>query len=335
MLAFHLDGTGAFPHILPVGPTAIPEPLFVLGVPRSFTSVVAAMLGQHPEMYGVPETQLFSAETIAQWWDLCSASTFPMADGLLRAIAEVFLGTQTDATIQAARGWLRRRAAWTTGLVLEAIAAQVAPRALVEKSPSVVYSPESLLRCYNMFPRARFLHLVRHPRGQAESVLKALRDMGTQGPPPHWLVHLACYSEERTGLPVQEQRELDPQLGWYALNQNVRNFLHAVPAEQQLQVRGEDVLCAPLPTLRGVAEWLGLRTDDEALHEMTHPERSPFACLGPRDAKYGNDPNFLESPRIRASHAPVLSLEGPLSWHKDGREFLPHVKRFARDMGYE
>ncbi len=293
------------------------------------------MIGQHPEMYGLPETQLFSAETISQWWDLCSASTFPMADGLLRAVAEVFFGCQSDTTIQIARGWLRRRASWTTGLVLEAIAAQVAPRTVVEKSPGVVYSPESLLRCHSMFPRARFLHLVRHPRGQAESVLKAIRDMGTTGPPPHWLIHLACYSEGPTGLPMQGQRELDPQVGWYALNQNVRNFLQAVPPEQQLQVRGEDVLRAPLPTLRRVAEWLGLRTDDEALHEMTHPERSPFARLGPRDAKYGNDPNFLENPRMRASHAPVLSLEGPLSWRKDGREFLPHVKRLAREMGYE
>ena len=38
--------------------------LIILCPPRSFSSVVAAMIGQHPELYGFPELQLFSDESM-------------------------------------------------------------------------------------------------------------------------------------------------------------------------------------------------------------------------------------------------------------------------------
>ena len=39
-------------------------PLFILGAPRSFTSICCAMLGNHPDMFGLAETNLFGAATI-------------------------------------------------------------------------------------------------------------------------------------------------------------------------------------------------------------------------------------------------------------------------------
>ena len=48
--------------------------------------------------------------------------------------------------------------------------------------------------------------------------------------------------------------------------------------------------------LRKIAGWLGLRTDDAAINEMRHPERSPYACFGPPGARFGNDRFFLENP---------------------------------------
>src|SRR5438874_389166 len=37
-------------------PSGFADPVFILALPGSFSSVVCAMLGQHPEMYGLPET---------------------------------------------------------------------------------------------------------------------------------------------------------------------------------------------------------------------------------------------------------------------------------------
>ena len=37
-------------------------PVFILAPPRSYTTLICAMLGQHPELYGLPELHLFIAE---------------------------------------------------------------------------------------------------------------------------------------------------------------------------------------------------------------------------------------------------------------------------------
>ena len=76
-----------------------PQPstlLIVLGPPRSFTTVVSAMLGQHPQMYGLPEVHLFAAETMAEWWRQCAEATFNMDHGLMRVAAQLFFGDQTE-----------------------------------------------------------------------------------------------------------------------------------------------------------------------------------------------------------------------------------------------
>jgi len=78
------------------------EPLFVLAPPRSFTSLISTMLGQHPRMYGFPELNLFMAETMDEFWrgtdgDGERKSTFwpVMRHGLLRTVAQLYAGEQT------------------------------------------------------------------------------------------------------------------------------------------------------------------------------------------------------------------------------------------------
>src|SRR5262245_4334853 len=158
--------------------------LVILGPPRSFTTVVSAMLGQHPEMYGLPEVHLFGAETVAEWWQQCANATFDMDHGLIRVVAQLFFGGQTEITVSRAAGWLQRRAHFTTGLIFEELAGKVRPRMLVDKSPSIVYRLDSLRRVYEMFPQAMFLHLVRHPRGHGESVMRYLGERQKIGPVP-------------------------------------------------------------------------------------------------------------------------------------------------------
>jgi hypothetical protein len=79
---------------------------------------------------------------------------------------------------------------------------------------------------------------------------------------------------------------------------------------------------------------LGLRTDATAIDCMKHPERSPYAFLGPPGARYGNDSFFLQNATLRPSRAVAHSLSGPLMWRNDGQGFSPEVKRLAREFGY-
>ena len=108
-----------------------------------------------------------------------------------------------------------------------------------------------------------------------------------------------------------------------------------VPADQQMRVRGEDLLAEPDEVLCRIATWMGVRSDAPAIEEMKHPERSPYAFLGPPGARYGNDAFFLQDPAFRPGRSGLHYLEGPLSWRNDGQGFSPEVMRLAQEFGYE
>ena len=105
--------------------------------------------------------------------------------------------------------------------------------------------------------------------------------------------------------------ELDPQGSWYERNLNICEFLELVPADQKMRVRGEDILTDPSRHLQEIAGWLDVRTDAQAIEEMKHPERSPYACFGPKNACAGNDPSFLCDPVLRPAQLKRQSIEGP------------------------
>ncbi|HSY40228.1 MAG TPA: sulfotransferase [Polyangia bacterium] len=305
-------------------PSGSPDPVFILSPPCTFSWVVCAIVGQHPEMYALPELHLFTADTIAEWWDLCSHATFEMDHGLVRAVAELYFGGQTEAAVSRARGWLRRRSHYTTGLLLETIAERLEPLVAVEKSPSTAHSTATLERTFGMFPNARYIHLVSHPRLYCEAVLDALGNArrGNELPPTHWLAQLA------------PGPELDPQLGWLAANLTIAGFLARVPADRQKVVRGEDILGDGTAGLVALAAWLGVRTDPEAIEEMRHPERSAYVAPGPPSAAFGSDRFLRPGPLVRSEWSRPRCVDGPLAWRSNGRGFLPEVKRTARELGY-
>jgi hypothetical protein len=317
------------------GRSAVPDPVFILAPPCTFSWVVCASLGQHPELYGLPELHLFTADTVGDWWELSSRATFEMDHGLVRAVAELFFGGQSETAVSRARGWLRRRAHFTTGLLLETIAERVQPLRVVEKSPSTTYSAVTLQRALDLFPDARFVHLVSHPRLYCEAVLEILGDAveANELPPSHWLVRLASGPASAAG-DAERQGELDPQVGWLTAHRTIAEFLTRVPPENRRLVRGESLLEPETDELALLAAWLGVRTDAEAVEEMRHPERSPFARLGPPSAAFGSDRFLRPGPLVRPEWSRARSLEGPLGWRRDGREFLTEVGALARELGY-
>jgi hypothetical protein len=318
----------------------VASPLFILAPPRSFTSVIGTMVGQHPQLYGLPETKLLGFESMAEWWRRCQ--TWPMMHGLLRALAELYFGGQNRPNVTRALGWLRRRLHLSTGAVMESLAQRVAPLILVEKSPLIVVRIESMRRAQALFPDARFIHLLRHPRAQGDSILKVdsvIQEDLPGAPLMKWVERFGSYppappAPGEEPEPPASPGSIDPQWGWYAQHRNILDFLEEVPPEQVLRIRGEDVLTDPDSALFSLATWLGLRADAAAIDEMKHPERSPYACIGPHGARYGNDLLFLRSPALRPARAESKSLDGPLPWRTDGRGFAPAVRRLAQEFGY-
>ncbi len=298
-------------------------PLFLLAPPRSYTSLINAMLGQHPQAFGLPELCLFNVEKLKGLWVRNSdemENYSKTRQGLLRAVAEIYAGEQTTATIAMAHHWAAARQEKSTAAVYRELVAKIHPLVPVEKSPSYTISLKRMLAMYEAFPDARFLHLTRHPVGQCKSVMN-LND--------------GAFALYVNAIEFMEDRAIiEPQLAWHDLNINILNFLDRVPAQQQMRIRGEDIMGDPPRYLAQICRWLGLRDDAKAVAEMMHPERSPFACFGPINALFGNDPNFLSGPTFHQQKVKMPRLDEPVSWRPDKKGLRPEVIALAQEFGY-
>src|SRR5262249_49372290 len=121
----------------------IAKPLIILALPRSFSSLTCAMLGQHWQMFDLLETQLFEVDTMEAWWD--SYIETHDSDGLIRSIAEVMFGGQTAREVKIARKWIWERLSWSTTDVAWLLAERLYPLGLVEKTP-LEHSSKQVLR---------------------------------------------------------------------------------------------------------------------------------------------------------------------------------------------
>jgi hypothetical protein len=298
-----------------------PQPIFILASPRSFTSVICAMLGRHPQLYGVPELNLFTAETLEQLVRRMKGSRLQQQHGLLRTIAQLYAGEQTLLSIEMARRWVFNRLHKSTGEVYTELCHKVAPLRIIDKSPSYSMKSIYLNRIRETFPDAYYLHLIRHPRSQGNSVMNLSDGILAQ----------ICRSIDYSTKPYT----LDPQYLWYRMQSKILDFLSTVPSHQQMRLRGEDILNDPQSQFETICQWLNLDWDESSYEAMLRPQDSPYACIGPYGARFGNDPNFLNSPAFRYRPIAPSQLEGALPWRNDNKGFLPPVIKLAQELGYE
>ena len=278
------------------------------------------MIGQHPELYGVPELNLFMADTLEEMCEKLVGVKQIQLHGLLRTVAQLYSGEQNITSIEMARRWIFRRLAHSTVDVYWELCEKVDPLCIVDKSPIYAASRGYLNRIRRVFPEAYYLHLLRHPRTQGESILNVAGGA---------MAVLADSIDYSTDPPT-----VDPQIAWYRIQKNILRFLWGIPPKRKMCMLGEELLNDPNKNLKEICLWLSIRTDQEAIEAMLHPEDSPFACLGPLGANLGNDINFLKAPELKRVEVEGSFLEGPLPWRKDGEGFRWTVLKLAQEMGY-
>jgi hypothetical protein len=229
-------------------------------------------------------------------------------------LAHYEFGDQTIECLAAARTWLSQRGHWSGADVMDVLMARLGPRIAVEKSPENVESAATLRRLSAAYPRARYLHLTRHPitaqASMARHLLTTLPDQPRLGQP-------------MTGVAA-----------WYRAHARILRFTARLPGHRVIRLRAEDVLNDTSAQLRAIAGWLRLRTDDAAIEAMRHPEGSPFARLGPPESGVvgGHDHGFLRDPVPRPVELPP-AVELPTGWH--GENYLwQRMVELARQLGY-
>lgn len=296
-------------------PNPLPPPLFIIALPKSYTTVLGGILGQHPGVVSVPELNLFTGPTVLDWAMQPGHQVF--CDGLLRTVAQFEFGMQTAESVSAALAWLQERADWPVTTLFDHLRQRVAPAILLDQSPLYTQRPAFLARIINSYPDARFIHLVRNPTAWVES-------MGRWGAMGDLILRM--YSDPEMGL----ERPLQPLEIWDVVHDGIGQMLSGLPAHQRITICGEEVVTRPTRVIAETLDWLGLPYDDRTTEDMLHPERSVFASWGPPGARGGNNPDFLSSPhlRLRDDFDELIKI-------KAGTMAVPtSVRERARTYGY-
>lgn len=293
----------------------------MLSPPRSFSSVVCGILGRHPQLYGVPELNLFVSTTMEGWYTTHTQhrNRIQSTHGLLRVLAQLHEEQQTEQSIDNAWNWLAKRRDWSTLKMWEYLSDLVYPKILLDKSPLTSIRSGFMQRALEMIPQAYFIHLTRHPIPASKSfdeLRSRLKKHNVEG-------DLAA-SDNKTPLEV-----------WHHSHNTIMNFTAQLPEGQSIRIQGEKLLTENDKYLIQLSEWLGIRSDEEALYAMKHPEFSPYACVGPVNARYGNDPKFLMSPELRAAKFRKTPIEPHPYYLELKEDSKPAILSLAHQFGYQ
>jgi hypothetical protein len=274
--------------------------------------VVCGVIGQHPELYGLPEVNLFHTDTVDDFLlETSNAGHRFMRAGVLRVLAELHHGEQNEDTVSEAEAWLIEHADWPLSHVLSHIAELVHPRRCVDKSPANC-SAKPMSRLLKAFPRSPFLHISRHPRAVGNSTWKAM-----QG--------------KRRGMAL---RPTVIEKRWRDRHEIILRLEERLEPRQMMYMKGDWLIADPDFYLPQICDWLGVSSAPAMIEAMKHPEDSPYACVGPSNAREGNNPGYLKDPHLRIAPPPDLSLEGPLEWVPGGGGFAVQSRELAQLLGY-
>lgn len=298
--------------------------LMMLCPPRSFSSLVSTMIGQHPQIYGFPELHVMVRETVSEAleWER-RREKYLGPPGLLRALGMLLHDGQGPDEVLMAANWLEDRQHWPSHRVMDVVMELAAEKTgavyCLEKTPTLAFLPRALERVRRCWPDALYIHVTRHPVNLKKSIDE--------------------YIDNQPRLSAEEKkyRRDYSMTGWPVTQRNILDFCNSLAPGQYLRIRGEDVLSDATNVMRQVAQWLGLRTDDAAIAAMLRPEESPYASLGPPMAPFGNDPKFCANPAFRPG-TPRLGTMDAYFETEDGRRLDPdrqaYLRQLANCLGY-
>jgi len=118
--------------------------------------------------------------------------------------------------------------------------AAIAPRLLVDKTPSYCFDPATLRQAEAIFANAHYIHLMRHPYGMIHSFEEAHLDLL----PPDANLALA----QRT----------QAELTWLISHEHISAFLQTIPAQRQHWLTFEALVSQPKQAMEGLCRFLNL-----------------------------------------------------------------------------
>jgi hypothetical protein len=186
---------------------------FILGAPRSGTTLFRVMLAGHPQLFSPPEMVIAPFETMAERAEHMKVR-FWEKTGLRRALMDLLRCDVNEA--KAAEAALEKH---TIPEVYAHLRELTGDRMIVDKCPHLGVDAKLTDRLQRWFPDARYLWIVRHPG----SVIRSLENM------PMAEVMFTGYDNEVSDI-------------WLNANRNTRDFLERVSRDRWTMLRYEDLV---------------------------------------------------------------------------------------------
>jgi hypothetical protein len=247
------------------------EPVFVVGMNGSGTTMLLDCLGRHPELYGFPqETRLipYLMSREASYGDLSVDENFHRLWDEVRSLP-AFREINGNAPVPLPDDWRRGRRDLASILdtVFRYFGAHQGKQRWVEKTPQHVQHITSLAA---MFPGARFLHVIRDGRDCAASF------------------HRRWY--RRPELTIFRWKKVVAMGSTQGAE---------IGSSRYLEVRYEDLTARPEPALRAICRFLAVPFDPAVLESD-----QPYLVADPSEDARGLRPNSGKweryfSPRTR------------------------------------
>ncbi len=269
---------------------------FILGAPRSGTTLLRVMLAGHPRLFSPPEMLLAIFDTMRER-EAYLEKRYWEKGGLRRALMDL-QGLDTEAAKQAVDAMRDLRIVDVYGRLSELAGGRI----VIDKCPHLGLFPERMVKVREWFPNASFIYIVRHPG----SVIRSIENM-----------NMAEVMKDGMGVETAEE-------GWTRTNTNYREFLASVPAERKCTVKYEDLVTDARPVLERVCATLEIPFDEAVLD----PYEGDRMREGTKGARAIGDPNLASRGKIQ----PELATE----WLKgfDPRGVSNETRELARELGY-
>lgn len=209
--------------------------VFVLGCPRSGTTLFRAMLNSHPALWAPGELHLAHFDTMAdramELPPFIKSASIPELGKRFEQTSKDFAATLADWEAQAL----------TVSEVYSKVHLAAPDQLIVDKTNSYGNSLQYLLRLKQMFRNAKFIWMVRNPYDVIKSFVKMQ------------------LTRAESGL---FEADLNPyhraEIMWSIQNENIKHFLNEIPQQQQFSVRYESLVAEPQTTLKPLCEWLDI-----------------------------------------------------------------------------
>jgi len=228
------------------------QPVFILGNPRSGTSLIRLMLTSHPDVVIPPESGFIVwLHEHFSGWSCQDADSAARIAQFVDALVQCRKFDTWEMDPEGLRGLIARERPASYGELCRLVYYAYAEK--FKKAPTVWGDKNNFHVHYGkllagIYPGARFLHIVRDGRDVACSYREVMS--------------LQTRSPYAPSVPT-EIRQIARE--WTGNIENVELFLSEIPPNLSKVIKYEDLVCHPESVLSDICEWLGILFDGSML----------------------------------------------------------------------